>query len=47
MTPQVVDPGGTDDGHDGTDGQHEGNEGLQHVLNVEGKTDENTGYQKK
>lgn len=47
MTPQIVDPGGTDDGHYGSNCQHEGDEGIQHGSDVEGKTDENTGYQKK
>ena len=47
MTPEIIDPGGTDDGHRGTNGQHEGDEGIQHVSNVKGKTDENTGDQKK
>ena len=47
MTPEVIDPRGTDDGHDGTDGQHEGYEGIQHGLDVEGESDENTGNEKK
>jgi hypothetical protein len=47
MAPEIIDPGGTNDGHDGTNGQHEGDEGIQHGSDVKGKTDENTGYQKK
>ena len=45
VTPEVIDPSSSKDGHHGTNGQHEGNEGIEHRSNVEGKTDKNTGDQ--
>ena len=46
VTPEVIDPGCSKDGHHGANGQHEGDEGIEHGSEVKGEADKNTGDQK-
>jgi hypothetical protein len=45
VAPEVIDPGRSKDGHDGANGQHKGDEGVEHMSDVEGEADKNTGDQ--
>jgi hypothetical protein len=43
MAPEVVDPRGSQDGHDGAESEHERDEGIEHGSEVEGEADEHAG----
>ena len=46
VTPEIIDPGRSKDGHHGANGQHEGDEGNEHGSDIEGESDKNTGNEK-
>ena len=45
VTPEIINPGRSKDGHNSANGQHEGDKGVDHRSDVKGEADKNTGDQ--